>query len=91
MKFVFILLVALAFVLTVSGQKVKENNSAASPHVGKQATPVFDQLLLSYLGIFQRKLERNSMNQHDQKVLEFLLRLIYMRQKEMDQDGADSK
>ncbi len=89
MKFGLIL-VALAFVLSVRGQIVKESNSA-SPHVGKHATPVFDQLLLSYLGIFQRKLERNSMNQHDQKVLEFLLRLIYMRQKEMGEDGADSK
>jgi len=89
MKFVFILLVA--FVLTVSGQMVKENNSRESRQVEKHATPVFDQLLLSYLGIFQRKLERNSMNQHDQKVLEFLLRLIYMRQKEMGEDGADSK
>ena len=80
----------MAFVLTVSGQKVKENNSA-SPHVENKATPVFDQLLLSYLGIFQRKLERTSLNQHDQKVLEFLLRLIYMRQKEIGDESPDSK
>jgi hypothetical protein len=87
MKFVFFLL--MAFVLTVvSGQKIKTSDTD-SQKVEKPSTPVFDQLLISYLNIFQRKLARNSLTQNDEKVLEFLLRLIYMRQKEIDENSND--
>ena len=86
MKF-SILIIAFAFTLAmVNTQDIKTSNSSVNQDTNSQSMPFVDQLLDGYLKMLQKKIQSHSMVREDLRVLEFLVKLIYARQKQIEDE-----
>ena len=52
----------------------------------KTPLPFFDQLLINYLAVFEKKIQSHTMTNEDINVLQYLLKLIYIRQEQIDKE-----
>ena len=88
MKYFYALVILTAFLQMVNGKEEEEENELVKRREeNRAATPFyFEQLLAYYLNLFQNKFRSNTMSQQDEKVLGYLLNLIYMRQKAIEQE-----
>jgi Trk-type K+ transport system membrane component len=88
MKFFHTLVILASFLLMVKGNEKKD---IISRRLERQSTtPYFEQLLGYYLNLFQTKLQSNTMNKNDEKILGFLLDLIQMRKKAIAEEEMAS-
>ena len=79
MKFIVFILVLTFTLAMLNTQEIE------SPKLrDTQPASFFDQLVSAYLNVFKSKIETNSMKTEDMKVLEYLLKSIYARQKQIE-------
>ena len=79
MKF-SILITAIVLCMTVMAQDIK------TPTDNNKSMPFFDQLLTNYLAMFEKKIHSQSMTKEDINVLQYLLKLIFIRQEQIDKE-----
>ena len=82
-----ILIITFAFIaVMVSTHDFKTLNSSVNQDNNSQSMSFVDQLLDGYLKMLQKKIQSHSMVREDLRVLEFLVKLIYARQKQIEDE-----
>lgn len=79
MKF-SILMIVIVLCITVKAQDMK------TPTDNNKSIPIFDQLLINYLAMFEKKFQSHTITKEDISVLQYLLKLIYIRQEQIDKE-----